>query len=278
VRTVAVINSKGGSGKTTTAVSTAAALAERGLRVLLIDLDPQGSASDWLAASTTDRGLFDAFLGTRELASCARVTGIPRLEIVPSSSWLVTAERMLMGDLAMGVVRAFEKLRKSWDIVIVDCPPSLSYLCVGVLTSVREVVIPVEAHSIALAGVATIVNEIERLRGRLNPSLKPPVILPCRVNRTVHARQVVEKLRLDYDGLVARVAVRESIRFAEAASAHLPITLFDPTGGPSDDYRTFAAELVGRGLGPQAAGLRKLVFGRLLGRASPAEVGARSST
>ena len=246
MRTIAVVNRKGGSGKTTTAVSLAAALAERGLSALLIDLDPQASASAWLGEASDYRGLFDALVGTRDLGDLAARTTVPGLDLVSSSPWLVTAEQTLRGDMSVGVFRAIDRLRPDWDVVIVDCPPSLSYLAVGALMAVREVIIPVEAHSIALPGVASVVREMGRIQSDLNPHLRSPVIVACRVNRTIHARQVVEELNRVYGWRVARASIRESIRLAEAEAARLPITTYAPDSGASLDYRLLAEELMER--------------------------------
>jgi chromosome partitioning protein len=246
VRTIAVVNRKGGSGKTTTAVSVAAALAERGQQVLLIDLDPQASASAWLAEASDDRGPFDAFIGTRDLSTLAVTTEVPGLQIVRSSAWLVTAERTMMGDIGVGVLRAVERLKPDWGFVIIDCPPSLSYLSVGALMAVREVIIPVEAHSIALPGVAAVVREMGRIQSSLNPVLRNPLIVACRVNRTVHARRVIDELDRVYGGLLARVTIRESIRLAEAEAARKPITAYAPESGACLDYRLLAEELLER--------------------------------
>jgi chromosome partitioning protein len=246
VRTIAVVNRKGGSGKTTTAVSVAAALAERGSPTLLIDLDPQASASAWLSEASDDRGPFDAFMGTRDLGALAVKTNVPGLQIVRSSAWLVTAERTMMGDIGVGVLRAVERLRPDWGFVIIDCPPSLSYLSVGALMAVREVIIPVEAHSIALPGVAAVVREIARIQSTLNPVLRNPLVVACRVNRTVHARQVINELDRVYGGLLARATIRESIRLAEAEAARMPITQYAPESGACVDYRLLAKELVER--------------------------------
>ena len=246
VRTIAVVNRKGGSGKTTTAVSLAAALAERGLAVLLIDLDPQASASLWLADIADDRGLFDSFVGTQELAALAVDTRVPGLQIVRSSPWLVTAERTMMGDVGVGVLRAVDRLRQNWAFVIIDCPPSLSYLSVGALMAVREVIVPVETRAIALTGVAAVVGEMARLQSKLNPALGKPLIVACRVNRTVHARRVQTELRRTYGGLLASAWIRESIRLADAEAARMPITEYAPDAGVALDYRLLAAELLDR--------------------------------
>ncbi len=244
MRTIAVVNRKGGSGKTTTAVSVAAALAERGLPTLLIDLDPQASASIWLAEPSDDRHSFDALVGTRDLGAIAVRTAVKGLQIVPSSAWLLTAERTMMADIGVGVMRAVGRLKPAWEFVIIDCPPSLSYLAVGALMAAREVLIPVEAHAIALPGVAAVVREIDRLRSTLNPALGAPLIVACRVNRTVHARQVVAELDRVHGRRLARTTIRESIRLAEAEAARRPITMYAPESGACLDYRQLAEELL----------------------------------
>jgi chromosome partitioning protein len=246
VRTIAVVNRKGGSGKTTTAVSLAAVLAERGLPTLLIDLDPQGSASAWLADARNDQGAIYAFEETRDLGAIAVKTKIPGLEIVRSSAWLLTAERTQKGDVSLSVLRAIQRLKPYWAFVIIDCPPSLSYLSVGALMAVREVIIPVEAHAIAVPGVAAVVREMGRIQSTLNPGLRNPLIVACRVNRTLHARQVVEELDRTYGWLRSRATIRESIRLPEAEAARMPITTYAPESGACLDYRLLADEVVAR--------------------------------
>ncbi len=268
MRTIAVVNRKGGSGKTTTAVSLAAALAERGLPILLIDLDPQASASTWLADASGDRGAFDAFVGTQDLEAIAVKTEVPGLQIVRSSAWMLTAERTLKGDLSLGVARAIERLRPDWAFVIIDCPPALSYLSIGALMGVREVIIPVEAHSIALPGVAAVVHEIGRIQSTFNPVLRDPLIVACRVNRTIHAKRVIDELDRVYGSLLARATIRESIRLAEAEAARLPITAYAPAGGACLDYRQLAEELLEREWVPEASRRRESRWRRLFTRSS----------
>jgi chromosome partitioning protein len=268
VRTIAVVNRKGGSGKTTTAVSLAAALAERGLPVLLIDLDPQGSASAWLGHDTEDRRGLDNLVETREIGSIVVKTKVAGLDLVPSSPRLQTAERTMKGELGVGVLRAIQRLSKDWAFVIIDCPPSLSYLSVGALMAVQEVVIPVEAHSIALSGVAAVVREIGRIQSSLNPILGNPLIVACRVNRTVHARNVIEELDRTYGYLLARASIHESIRLAEAEAARLPITEFAPESGACVDYRLLAEELLEREVLPEPAPRRVSRWRQLLRRSS----------
>jgi chromosome partitioning protein len=247
VRTIAVVNRKGGSGKTTTAVSLAAVLAERGLPTLLIDLDPQGSASAWLADARDDHDRTRAIADAGDLGSFAVRTTVPCLEVVPSSAGLLAAEQTRKGEISLGVVRAVERLRPDWAFVIIDCPPSLSYLSIGALMAVREVIIPVEAHAIALRGVAAVVREMGRIQSTLNPGLRNPLIVACRVNRTLHARGVIDELDRSYGWRLARATIRESIRLPEAEAARLPITAYAPDSGACLDYRLLADELMERG-------------------------------
>ncbi len=245
MRTLAVINHKGGAGKTTTSVNLAAAIGETGARVLLIDLDPQGSASDWVGAHDETRGMFDVFVGSVDFGALAQRTIVPGVDIVPASPWLVTAERTLMGDLAAAFVRAISRLPPNWDIVIADCPPSIAFLSVAALTAFREVLIPVETHAIALSGVASLILEMDQIRNTLNPSLGLPRILAGRVNRTVHSRQVLEELQRMYGDLVLRSTVRDSVRLAEAAGMRLPVILSAHDSKVANDFRSVAAEILG---------------------------------
>jgi len=266
MRIVAVVNRKGGSGKTTTAVSLAAALAERGLPTLLVDIDPQGSSSGWLAGARADHGRAVAFVDTCDIGSIAEQTAIPGLEIVRSSDRLLTMEQTQKGDISLRVLRALQGLQPYWAFVIIDCPPSLSYLSVGALMAAREVIIPVEAHSIALPGAAAVVHEMERIQSTLNPGLRNPLIVACRVNRTVHARQVVDELDRSYGWRLARVTIRESIRLAEAEAARLPITSYAPESGASSDYRALAVELLERAEIPEPVRRPSSRWRRLIGR------------
>ncbi len=171
MRTIAVINRKGGSGKTTTAVNTAAAIAEIRSPVLLIDLDPQGSASEWLGRRGDEWGMGEALQRSFDLTRLATPTDVPGLEIIAATEWLVTAERSIQGQLSLGISRAIRRLPRRWTCVIIDCPPSLSYLTIGVLMGVRELIIPIEAHAMALSGAGAIMAELPSIKG-LNPDLE----------------------------------------------------------------------------------------------------------
>jgi chromosome partitioning protein len=247
MRTIAIINRKGGCGKTTTAVSLAGALAEAGRRTLLIDLDPQGSASSWLGNGPTDgRELFETFLGTHILADLVVPTRAAGVEMVPASSWLVTAERSLQVDLALGAIRAMERLPPAWDFVLVDCPPTLGYLASAALCGCREAILPVHPHGLDTSGIEPVIEEIARIRERLNPGLVLSGIVVGRVSRTNHARDVVAWLRATRGPEVFQPMIRDSIRMPEAALAGLPVTTYAPASAVADDIRAVAAELIRR--------------------------------
>jgi chromosome partitioning protein len=277
MRTIATINRKGGCGKTTTAVSLAAALGEAGLRTLVVDLDPQGSASSWLGAGPTDeRTLFEVFVGTQDLADLAGPTRAVGVDLVPASSWLVTAERTLQVDLALGAIRALERLPTDWDFVFVDCPPTLGYLATAALCGCREAVLPIQAHGLDASSIEPVLEEMARVQRQLNPGLVLTGIIVGRFTRTNHARHVVAWLRDTYGDDVFESTIRDSIRMPEAASAGLAVTAYAPDIPVSADVRSVAAELVARApdrvaIVPDDAGRGsgwRGVMGRLVGSRS----------
>jgi len=250
MRTWAVTNQKGGSAKTTTAVNLSAALGEKGKRVLVLDLDPQASASSWLGVPDGGKGLLEAFTDKGNLLDLVRETSVPGVEVIPSSTWLLGVERAIAGEPGAETIlrRAVEDLpRGRWDFLIVDCPPSLGFLAVSALVACREVLVPVEASTMALGGLASLLKTVHRVRDRLNPGLKVSAILVCRVDaRTNLARDVVEHLRGHFGDLVLRSAVRENVRLRECWSFSKPITAYATGSHGAEDYRAVAGELLKR--------------------------------
>jgi chromosome partitioning protein len=246
VKTIAVTNHKGGSAKTTTTVNLAAALGEQGFRVLVIDMDPQGSATSWLGSPVAGRGVLDVYMGQGDLAGVAVATSAPGVQLVPSTPWLVAADRRRETDLALGVMRAIEALPPRWDYVFVDCPPLQGYLSIAPLSACQHVLVPVEAHVLALSGLVSLLDAMQAVRARLNPGLTLAAILACRVSHTRHAREVVERLRGHYPSHMLQAVVRENIRLAEAPSFQLPITRYAPSSDGATDYRSVACEFLER--------------------------------
>jgi chromosome partitioning protein len=247
MRIIATVNQKGGSGKTTTAVNLAAALGEQGRRVLILDVDPQASASAWFGIPDGGRGLLDAFVDNGNLLDLIQKVDIKGVGLIPSSAWLVGVEKALAGEVGAETIlhRKLQKIpEKDWDYLFIDCPPTLGVLTINALTAAREVLVPVEAHVMALQGLAQLTRTVEVVRERLNETLSITGILACRVNRTRHAQDVVEQLRNHFGSKVFQTVIRENVRLAECPSFGIPINLYDPKSIGAEDYHSLATELI----------------------------------
>ena len=245
-RILAITNQKGGSGKTTTAVNLAATLGELKRRVLLVDLDPQASASNWFGITEEGKGLFEAFTESRNLKDLIHQTCVPLVEMIPSSAWLVGVDKALAGEVGAEMIlkRHLAELSDQWDYILLDCSPTLGIVTINALVAAKEILIPVEAHVMALRGLAHLLQTVETIRVRLNADLAISGILACRVDaRTRHALEVVAQLRERFGKQVFQVVVRESIRLAECPSFGKPVTLYDPQGNGAKDYRNLAKEV-----------------------------------
>ncbi len=243
MRTIAIAHHKGGTAKTTTTVNLAAALAEAGHRVLVIDMDPQGSASAWLGVRDPELSVIDAIRGEQPLAHLVYETTAPGVQLVAASPELVVSGPDAESATAIGFIRAMEALPPLWDFVLVDCPPSLGYLGVAPLTACQEVLVPVEAHVLALVGLSSLMETIARARARLNPGLRITGVVACRVSRTTHSRLVVDRLAARFPDVFLRTQIHESVRLAEAPGFRVPVTLLAPKSSGAEDYRALAAEI-----------------------------------
>lgn len=248
MRTIAIVNQKGGSGKTTTAVNLSAALAELNKKVLLIDLDPQSSASLWYGFKDKGKGLFDVLTQDGKLEDVIEKTDVERLHMIPSSPLLAGVEKALSNEVASESIlkNKIDSLpNHPWDYLLMDCPPTLGILSLNALTLASEVLVPVEAHVMALHGLVQLLKTINLVKQRLNPKLEITGILPCRVDyRTKHSQEVLTQLRARFEGKVCNSVIRENIRLAEAPLHLKPITLYDPSCNGSKDYRGLAKELL----------------------------------
>ena len=248
MRIIAIVNQKGGSGKTTTAVNLAAALGEKDRRVLLIDLDPQASATSWYGIKDPGRGLWEIFVGGGSLLNAVCPTEVKGVEIVPSSSWLVGMDKVLASEVGAETILSRELKRlpaSGWDYVLADCPPALGILTINALAAAKEVLVPVEAHVMALSGLAQLLKTVEVVRERLNPALKITGILVCRMDgRTRHSHEVREKLKSRFGEICYKTVIRENVRIAESPSFGKPITLYDSRSFGAKDYRALAMEII----------------------------------
>jgi len=250
---LAILNQKGGSAKTTTAVNLGSALAEKKQRVLLIDIDPQGSASSWLGFRNPSKGLFTLFTENTENGSILDIvskTGIDGLDIIVSSPWLVSADKSLAGEVGAETILKRNLLSVNqalWDYVLIDCPPNLGIMSLNALTAAHKVLVPLETHIMAVQGLAQLLNTINTVRDRLNPYLEIDGILPCRVKkRTRLSQDIISDLRKRFDKKIYQTTIRESIRLAEAPSFGKPITTYDTKGSGAEDYRSLATEIIKR--------------------------------
>lgn len=249
MKTLAISNQKGGAGKTTTAINLSACLAEKGRRVLLIDLDPQACASAWCGVRDGGRGLLEALTDNADLGDLVVPTKTPGLELVPSSSWLANVDKALAGEVGAELILRdrLAALPQRWDVVVIDCPPALGLLTVSALAAVRDVLVPVEASVMTLAGLARLSETVDVIRRRLNPDLALSAVLACRVDlRRNLAREVLESMRKTFGQAVLQAVVRENVRLAEAWSYAQPITTYDTTSRGAEDYRAVADELLTR--------------------------------
>lgn len=248
MRKIAIINQKGGSGKTTTTVNLAASLAEKKRKVLVIDLDPQASTSQWFGVTVVEKGLLSVFTENISLSSVIASTETPGIALIPSSSWLIGLEKALANEVGAETILK-QKLQSlntaEWDYILIDCPPALGILTINALTACDEVIVPVEARIMAVNGLVQLLQTVDVVRHRLNSSLRISGIVPCRVDsRTRHSKEVVDELRKNFSELVYKTAIRENVRLSEAPSFGKPITQYDPKSNGSIDYKALAQEVI----------------------------------
>ena len=252
------VNQKGGVGKTTTAISLAANLAQLGQRILLVDLDPQANATSSLGVdkNTVEGGAYAALIGQATAASQTLNSARLKLTLLPSSLALAGAEIELVGMLAREsqLQRALRPLEPLYDYILIDCPPSLGLLTLNGLVAARDgVIIPVQAEYLALEGLGLLTGTIARVRQALNQGLEiRGVVITMFDGRVALSGQVVAEVRKHFGPKVFDTVVPRSVRLAEAPSHGMPITAYAPTSPGGVAYKALAEELL-RGDHPPAA-------------------------
>jgi chromosome partitioning protein len=248
---LAVVNQKGGVGKTTTSVNLAAALAQSGRRVLLIDLDPQGNATmgSGVDKRNAARTVYHVLLGLCELAGARTKVEKGGFDLVPANRELAGAEIELV-ELPGRETRlkaALERVLADYDFVLIDCPPSLSLLTVNALTAAQRVLIPMQCEYYALEGLSDLVSTIKRVRSHLNPQLEIAGLLRTMYDpRNTLSQQVSQQLEAHFGDKVYRTMVPRNVRLAEAPSYGVPAVLWDSSSKGAQAYFALASEILGR--------------------------------
>jgi chromosome partitioning protein len=251
-RIIALCNQKGGVGKTTTTISLGASLAEYGRRVLAVDFDPQGALSAGLGVATHDGAtIYDLLLGReKDTASVIRQTSVENLDVIPANIDLSAAEVHLVNEVAREQIlaRVLRQVADRYDVILIDCQPSLGLLTVNALTAAHGVLIPLECEYFALRGVALLVETVEKVRDRLNPAIKLDGILATMYDsRTLHSREVLERVVEAFGDSVLETVIGRTVKFPDASVAGAPMNSFAPDHAAAEAYRQVARELISRG-------------------------------
>ncbi len=269
---VCVANQKGGVGKTTTTVSVAAALASLGARVLVVDLDPQGNATTGLGLRVDqgEDGTYQVLVDGLPAAEAIRSTDVERLDVLPSSLDLAGAEVELVPAFSreLRLRRALEDLPAPYDVVFIDCPPSLGLLTINALVAADQVLVPIQCEYYALEGLGQLMRTVRLVGDNLNRALElGGVVLTMYDGRTNLSQQVVDEVRDYFGDRAYGTIIPRTVRLSEAPSFGQPITVFDPSSRGSRAYERLALEM-GERLGLALASAETSALDRLLGGAA----------
>lgn len=250
VKVIAIANQKGGVGKTTTSVNLSACLADLGKKVLLIDIDPQGNSTSGLGFRKIDikRCVYDVLINDVPVENCVLPTQVPNLTLLPATIQLAGAEIELVTIMSREtkLKRALDKIKYSYDYLIIDCPPSLGLLTINSLTAANSVLVPIQCEFYALEGLSQLMKTVSLVQKNLNPALTlEGVVLTMFDARTNLSIQVVDEVKNHFRHKVYRTIIPRNVRLSEAPSHGKPVTLYDPKSKGAEVYVELAKEVVG---------------------------------
>lgn len=248
-RVIAMCNQKGGVGKTTSSINIGGALSQYGRRVLIVDFDPQGAATVGLGinANAVEDTVYTALFNPRmDVHSVIHHTDFENLDIMPANIDLSAAEVQLVTEVGREQVLAgvLRQVKDEYDVIIIDCQPSLGLLTVNALTAADGVIIPVAAEFFALRGVALLMQSIEKVQSRINPSLEVYGVLVTMYTRTLHCEEVLQRIYEAFQGKVFHSVISRSIKLPDSTVAAAPITIYAPSHKTAKEYREVARELI----------------------------------
>ena len=248
-RTIAIANQKGGVGKTTTAINLSACLAEKGKKVLAVDMDPQGNMTSGLGVDkdSVENTIYNLIIGEAKMEEVLIKDVLENLDIIPTNIDLSGAEIELLDveEKEYIVRNEIDKIKDNYDFIIIDCPPSLSMLTINAMTTADSVLVPIQCEYYALEGLSQLIHTVELVRDRLNPKLTiEGVVLTMYDARTNLSLQVVENVKDNLEQTIYKTIIPRNIRLAEAPSYGIPINKYDPKSAGAESYLRLADEVI----------------------------------
>ena len=249
---IVITSGKGGVGKTTTTINLSAALAEKGKKVLMIDLDPQGNASSGLGVNKDEleQSIYQLMIGTNSFDECVQKNVLENLDVLPANVNLagVEIETLDMEDRNYILSKEIDKVKDRYDYILIDCPPSLNSLTINSMTTADSVLVPIQCEFYALEGLSQLIYTIDLVKDRLNPNLKMDgVVFTMYDARTNLSLQVIENVRENLNQKIYNTIIPRSVRLAEAPSYGLPINIYDRKSTGAKAYRALAEEIIEKG-------------------------------
>ena len=250
-RIIAVANQKGGVGKTTTAINLSSCLAEKGKKVLAVDMDPQGNMTSGLGVdkNSVENTIYDLIIGESSIDEVLKKNIMKNLDIIPANIDLSAAEIELIDveDKEYIVRNVIKDIKDNYDYIIIDCPPSLSMLTINAMTTATSVLVPIQCEYYALEGLSQLIHTVDLVRDRLNPELEiEGVVFTMYDERTNLSLQVVENVKDNLHQNIYKTIIPRNIRLAEAPSYGIPINEYDPKSAGSESYMRLAEEVINR--------------------------------